>query len=101
MVNRERISLIDSSERIGRWVMSTFFVFHPGQPLFDAQTGLALDLTPVVPDPAPLARRATLPARTERVPLLGVELHDKLLLDLGVDDLPGRERVHQDLHLAG
>ena len=27
MVNRDRVSLIDSSERVGRWVMSTFVLF--------------------------------------------------------------------------
>lgn len=35
MVNRERVSLIDSSERDGRWLMSTLFFFLSGHPLFD------------------------------------------------------------------
>ena len=35
MVNRERVSLIDSSEREGRWLMSTRFFFLSGHPLFD------------------------------------------------------------------
>ena len=30
MVNRDRVSLIDSSERVGRWVMSTRFSFRRG-----------------------------------------------------------------------
>src|SRR3954453_9616289 len=33
-------------------------------------------------------------------PLLGVELDDQLLLDRGVDDLPGRDAVHEDAQLA-
>src|SRR4051795_8200769 len=32
--------------------------------------------------------------------LLGVELDDQLLLDRGVDDLPGRDAVDQDAQLA-
>jgi hypothetical protein len=37
MVNRERVSLIASSERLGRWLMSTRFSFRSGHPLFDAR----------------------------------------------------------------
>src|SRR6266498_1910271 len=33
--------------------------------------------------------------------LLAVELDDQLFLDLRVDHLAGRQRVHKDLHLAG
>src|SRR5918997_4047960 len=82
MVNRERVSLSDSSERLGRWLMSTCFFFLSGHPLYDARlTGAGqIDRHPV--------------------PLLGVELDDQLLLDLRVDDLTRRERVDQDLHLA-
>jgi hypothetical protein len=39
MVNRERVSLSDSSERLGRWLMSTLFFFLSGHPLFDARRG--------------------------------------------------------------
>ena len=35
MVNRERVSLSDSSVRVGRWLMSTLFFFLSGHPLFD------------------------------------------------------------------
>src|SRR6266542_2838662 len=81
MVNRERVSLSDSSERLGRWLMSTCFFFLSGHPLFDARRW-----------PGAMGRRAVL--------LLGVELDDQLLLDLRVDDAAGRERVDQDLHVA-
>ena len=37
MVNRERVSLSDSSERLGRWLMSTLFFFLSGHPLFDGR----------------------------------------------------------------
>ncbi|GIF12297.1 hypothetical protein Ate01nite_23290 [Actinoplanes teichomyceticus] len=37
MVNRERVSLSDSSERVGRWLMSTLFFFLSGHPLFDGR----------------------------------------------------------------
>ena len=37
MVNRERVSLSDSSERVGRWLMSTQFFFLSGHPLFDGR----------------------------------------------------------------
>src|SRR3954468_23659656 len=37
MVNRERVSLIVSSERDGRWLMSTRFFFLLGHPLFDGR----------------------------------------------------------------
>src|SRR5436190_14912098 len=51
------------------------------------------------------AARATAPPAPAGPPrpgeLLRVELDDELLLDLGVDDLPGRQAVHQDLQLAG
>ena len=30
MVNRERVSLSDSSERLGRWLMSTLFLLSVG-----------------------------------------------------------------------
>src|SRR5829696_6369194 len=38
---------------------------------------------------------------TETGALLGVELDDELLLDRRVDDLPGREGVHEDAHPGG
>src|SRR5947208_14117363 len=51
------------------------------------------------------AARATAPPAPAGPPrpgeLLRVELDDELFLDLGVDDLPGRQGVHQDLQLAG
>ncbi|GAA2489254.1 hypothetical protein GCM10010435_55360 [Winogradskya consettensis] len=37
MVNRERVSLSVSSERDGRWLMSTLFFFLSGKPLFAAR----------------------------------------------------------------
>jgi hypothetical protein len=37
MVNRERVSLSDSSERLGRWLMSTLFFFRSGLPLYEAR----------------------------------------------------------------
>jgi hypothetical protein len=37
MVNRERVSLSDSSERLGRWLMSTLFFFLSGHPLYDGR----------------------------------------------------------------
>jgi hypothetical protein len=40
-VNRERVSLSDSSERLGRWLMSTLFFFRSGHPLYDALVILA------------------------------------------------------------
>src|SRR4051812_41173595 len=83
MVNRERVSLSDSSERLGRWLMSTLFFFLSGHPLYDARRSPAL-----------------LEAKRRAVQLLRVELDDQLLLDLGVDHLAGRKRVDQDLHLA-
>src|SRR5690242_18659604 len=36
MVNRDRVSLIGSSERVGRWVMSTYFLQYVARPLYDA-----------------------------------------------------------------
>src|SRR3954466_12442571 len=39
--------------------------------------------------------------RVLRVVLLRVQLDDQLLLDRGVDDLPGREVVHEDAHPVG
>src|SRR5207248_868906 len=36
MVNLERVSLIGSSERVGRWVMSTCFLRYVARPLYDA-----------------------------------------------------------------
>src|SRR3989440_796819 len=74
MVNFERVSLIGSSERVGRWVMSTYC---------SSDTSGARYLTPTLTG------------------LLAVELDDELLLDLRVDDLPGREAVHENLELAG
>src|SRR4029453_14566327 len=85
MVKRERVSLSDSSERLGRWLMSTCFSFRSGHPLYDARGWCG-------------------PGASNKTPglqaLLGVELDDQLLLDLRVDDLTRRERVDQDLHVA-
>src|SRR3982751_2760277 len=83
MVNRERVSLSDSSERVGRWLMSTQFFFLSGHPLFDARLS-----------------GAGLVAGTRVQLLLRVELDDQLLLDLRVDDSAGRDGVDQDLHLG-
>src|SRR4051812_32296791 len=54
----------------------------------------------------PYAQSGSMTLREDRprpgveVVLLAVELDDELLLDLGVDDLPLRQAVHQDLELA-
>src|SRR3954470_2897947 len=66
MVNRDRVSLIGSSARVGRCVMSTSqslfcraarYLTAPGSTTSDLALGLAFDLTPVAPDACPLARR--------------------------------------------
>jgi hypothetical protein len=46
MVNRERVSLSDSSERLGRWLMSTLFFFRSGHPLYDARLFFLLGCQP-------------------------------------------------------
>src|SRR6185312_8422268 len=79
MVNFDRVSDSDSSVRVGRWEISTYFSLIRGRPLYDdhEMTG------------------ALRPRQ-----LLAVELDDQLLLYLGVDRLPHGQRVHQDLELA-
>src|SRR4051794_20075739 len=70
MTNRERNSLTGSSARVGRCAMSTLAPSEGrGRPLFDALTDTAW--------------------------LLAVKLDDQLLLDRRVDDLPGRQGVHE------
>ncbi|GIM81982.1 hypothetical protein Sar04_04870 [Salinispora arenicola] len=86
MVNRDRVSLIDSSERDGRWEMSISSSFLPGRPPYDAHDKLFRWSAPEDGPP--------------HEPLLGVELDDQLLLDLGVDHLSAGQRVHEDLHLT-
>src|SRR3954447_7350401 len=83
MGNLDRTSLIDSSARVGRWEMSTYFLQFDARPLFDA-----------------LRERGAGPAPRVK-PLLRVKLDDQLLLHLSVDDLPCGQRVHEDLELAG
>src|SRR5258705_3758433 len=81
MVNLDRTSLIDSSARLGRWEISTV----------SSMSLRARYLT--------RSEKAG-PVRPRPCCLLRVELDDELLLDLGVDDLPRRQAVHQDLELA-
>src|SRR5947207_2612998 len=89
MVNRERVSLSDSSERLGRWEMSTYFLQYVGRPPYDANAFARPARRPTTGGPGGAARRS-----------LRVQLDDQLFLHLRVDDLPHRQAVHQDLHLA-
>src|SRR5919199_1634922 len=93
MTNRERCSVRVSSVSVGRWAMSTFDVLLQvlRRPPYDAVRG-------VVQAPADIGPPAGAGWCSEL--LLGVELDDQLLLDRGVDDLPGRDAVHEDAQLA-
>src|SRR6266508_1072427 len=102
MMNRDRVSLIDSSDRLGRCAMSTVPPVCRG----------ARYMTPPLcgprgPRPAewraagPPQGRGRCPRGEPGRALLGVELDDQLLLHRRVDDLPGGERVDENLHLAG
>src|SRR5688572_447966 len=85
MVNRDRVSDSDSSVRVGRWEMSNYFS------LVRAARYMTTTICP----------RGRPPYDGHEVKhLLGVQLDDQLFLNLGVDRLPGRQRVHQDLELA-
>src|SRR4051812_17337306 len=96
MVNRDRFSLSDSSVRDGRWEMSTYFLQKIGRPLYDATT-VALRTAPAEPAP----RLSGVHGGGAPVGLLlRVELDDQLFLNLRVDDLARRQRVHQDLQLG-
>src|SRR5919205_341785 len=68
MMNRERVSSMASSERAGRWEISTYGFLPMRRPLFDAEPG-----------PGP----SRLPGSGDC--LLRVELDDQLLLDRRVD----------------
>src|SRR5215211_3705969 len=88
MTNRERDSVIVSSVRVGRCAMSMVdLLLVLRRPPYDAVRGWC--------------RRGGHPsARPAVLPLLGVELHDQLLLDRGVDHLAGRDVVHEHAKLA-
>ena len=53
MVNRERVSLSDYSERLGRWLMSTRFFFRSGLPLYEARPGVVQSRHPPRRVPGP------------------------------------------------
>src|SRR4051812_20384232 len=107
MTNRERCSVRVSSVSVGRWAMSIVVLLRVlRRPPYDAVRGWCwLRRTSVrPPEPWPLRR---VPRRAKRgvggegvLLLLGVELDDQLLLDRGVDDLPGRDAVDEDAQLA-
>src|SRR4051794_9725209 len=101
MTNRERTSSTFSSVSWGRWAMSTAVPSH-GCPPYDTSRpcapGRALSPAREWPDVDPCRRGGRADVRPGSV--LGVELDDQLLLDRRVDDLPGRERVHEDAQLS-
>src|SRR4051794_34492605 len=104
MTNRERWASIVSSVSVGRCAMSMVLLLQVlRRPPYDTERGGAggTDIGPPVPPSyGPLqGPTASLRAVGSRGVLLGVELHDQLLLDRGVDHLAGRDAVHEDLQL--
>src|SRR3954462_6692262 len=105
MTNRDRDSVIVSSGRGGRCAMSMVVLLQVlRRPPYDAvrwwcRRGGHLSARP---PPRPLqGRTASVRAVGAGVRrLLGVELHDQLLLDRGVDHLTGRDGVHEHAQLA-
>src|SRR5882757_75587 len=95
MTNRERVSATVSSARLGRWEISTcvFLSFHDDRYLTPCKAGRATAPPANQWRGTDLLRSA--PFRAPKV-LLGVELNDQLLGDLGVDLRPLRHLVHQD-----
>src|ERR1700712_2969505 len=90
MTNRERWSSTLSSERVGRWAMSTFLLPFRAHPLFDGLDCLdSAERVDYV---------ATLPAWRGAELLLRVELDDELFLDRHLDLGPHRARVHEHAH---
>src|SRR4051794_15111388 len=88
MTNRERWASMVSSVRVGRCAMSMVVLLQVlRHPPYDAVRGWC-------------RRDGHRSARPAVVLLLGVELHDQLLLDRGVDHLTGRDVVHQHAQLA-
>src|SRR3954451_3830114 len=87
--NRERDSEIVSSVRVGRCAMSmVVLLLVLRRPPYDAVRWWCGLLRASVRPQEPVLR------------LLGVELHDQLLLGRGVDHLGGREGVHEHAQLA-
>src|SRR6476661_4276534 len=88
MTNRERDSVIVSSVRVGRCAMSmVVLLLVLRRPPYDAVRWWCRPRRTSVRPPEPVV-------------LLGVELHDRLLLDRGVDHLAGRDAVHEHAQLA-
>src|SRR3954452_21621937 len=88
MTNRERDSVIVSSVRVGRCAMSMVFLLQVlRHPPYDAVRWWC-------------RRGGHLSDRPAVVLLLGVELHDQLLLDRGVDHLTARDAVHEHAQLT-
>src|SRR5438270_429053 len=109
MTNRDRDSVIVSSVRMGRCAMSMVFLLQVlRHPPYDAvrwwcRRGGHLSARPAV---GAVLRPSRVPPRACEwwgaggLLLLGVELHDQLLLDRGVDHLAGRDAVHEHAQLA-
>src|SRR3954454_5640616 len=108
MTNRERWGSMVSSVRVGRWAMSMVVLLQVlRRPPYDAVRGWCRRDGHRSARPAVDRPPCRVPRRAERgeggkgvLLLLGVELHDQLLLDRGVDHLTGRDVVHQHAQLA-
>ncbi len=95
MTNLDRKSSAGSSVRVGRWAMSM------ATPFRDARY-----MTVATSCGGHLCRRPPGRAHTGwpgkfLLPLLRVQLHNELLLDLRINLGPGRKRVHEDPHPVG
>src|SRR3954452_25470723 len=107
MTNRERWASMVSSVRVGRCAMSMVVLLQVlRRPPYDAvrewcrRDGHRSARPAVDRSPCRVPRRAERGEGGKRVLLLlGVELHDQLLLDRGVDHLTGRDVVLEDTQL--
>src|SRR3954468_19344667 len=106
MTNRERDSEIVSSVRVGRCAMSMVVLLRVlRRPPYDAVRGWCRrgghrSTRPAFGPPAGSHRERASGGGQGALLLLGVELHDQLLLDRGVDHLTGRDVVHEDPQLG-
>src|SRR3954463_1066933 len=107
MTKRERCSQRGSSVSGGRRGESIVFLLQVlRRPPYDAVRGWCWRRRASVRPPEPSApSQGPTPCEAWRggegvLLLLGVELDDQLLLDRRVDDLPGRDAVHEDAQLV-